>query len=285
MPARRRTVAATTLPTPTRLPKARSLKGVIANFETVIAWAEKEPDNIGYFPTVYKSATIAVDKAVKAKQFEHPEVMAKFALIFAQRYFDALDAYLDPVRGERPTMVWQKHFLGLQRPKPIVFQHLLTAIDAHINLDLGIAAATVGRENMDDLHADFNMINAILASQVQGVLDALGDVSPNLQRIRDQFTDAKEVALINQLLSKFRDLAWNFAVTLAETDEDQQQELIDLQDSWAASLADCYLYPPGLVGLTCEWIADAESRDVAAIVKRLDRDADKPRSLNRAFLV
>ncbi|WP_173009827.1 DUF5995 family protein [Mycolicibacterium sp. P9-64] len=48
-------------------------------------------------------------------------------------------------------------------------QHLLTAVCAHVNLDLGISAATGGAGAMDDLHDDFNMVNAILGSQCQGV--------------------------------------------------------------------------------------------------------------------
>ncbi len=131
--------------TPPRLPTATTLTEVIANFDTVIAWAIQESSGIGYFPpTVYRRATIAIDAAVRdGTSFEHPDVMARFAVIFSQRYFDALNAYLNPRPFERPTNVWLWHFVGLEYDEPIIFQHLLTAVDAHVNLDLGVAASQV----------------------------------------------------------------------------------------------------------------------------------------------
>jgi hypothetical protein len=110
---------------------------------------------------------------------------------------------------------------------------------------------------MDDRHDDFNMVNAILGSQVQGVFDALAKVSPRTQTIRDVLP-GDEVDEINALLIVFRDLAWKFANVLADS-PDEFQELVD-------------------------WIADKESRDVARNVRTLDVAAAKPNELNAAFL-
>jgi hypothetical protein len=135
---------------------------------------------------------------------------------------------------------------------------------------------------MDDLHDDFNMVNAILASQVQGVFDALAKVSPRTQTIRD-LLPGDEVQEINALLIVFRDLAWKFANVLADS-PDQFQEFVDLQDSRACLLSTCYLYPPGKIRGVVEWIADKESRDVAENVRMLDMAAAIPSELNRTFL-
>ena len=272
--------------TPTRLPKAKNLNDVIANFDTVIAWSIKEPSGIGYFAVMYKRATIAIDAAIKAKDFEHPAVMAEFAMIFAQRYFDALNAYLEPRDSEKPTQVWRCHFVGLEYPGPIIFQHLLTAVDAHINLDLGIAASLVGRGNMDGLRSDFDQVNRVLASQVQSVLVALGDLSPWIQRIRAVIPDETEISAINELLVVFRDLAWYFALTLADADGDAErvQALIDERDGWAAWLGTEYLAPPGAMGWLVRLIAREECRDVRAVIARLNQGADHPAPTNRKFL-
>lgn len=289
MPRTKATIAGAPPPPPpstplSRLPTAKNLAGVIANFDAIIKWAREEPSGIGYFASVYKRATIAIDAAVKDQAFDHPEVMAEFARIFSQRYFDSLNAYANPLPFEHPTHVWQWHFTGLEYSKPIVFQHLSTALDAHINLDLGIAASQVGRGNMPGLRNDFDKVNAILASQVQAVLSALGDVSPNLQKIRDEIPDWMEVAAIKEALKGFRNLAWKFALILAEEDESRLQELTDLHDQWAAGLATFYLHPPGELGDCVDWIAEDESRDVRAIIARLEADAATPRPLNPMFL-
>jgi Family of unknown function (DUF5995) len=126
-------------PPPPPLKTAKNVQESIANFDAIVAWAINAPSGIGYFATIYKRATIAVINTIDTGRFQNPEVMTRFTLTFSQRYFD----------------------------EPIIFQHLLTAVDAHINLDLGITAAQVGAGAMDDLHHDFNMINAILGSQAR----------------------------------------------------------------------------------------------------------------------
>ena len=269
---------------PPRLTTAQDLDEVVANFNTLIEWAKDKPSGIGYFAVMYKRATIAMDAAIKAEEFEQPDVMAKFVMFFAQRYFDALNAYRDPQNQLNPTQVWLCHFVGLEHSGPIVFQHLLTAVDAHINLDLGIAASSVGSDNMDGLRADFDQVNRVLASQVQSVLTALGDVSPALERIRIFISDDTEVLAINKLLIVFRDLAWQFALSLASAGDDERQGMIDERDLWATRLGRVYLRPPGLLGATIWLIGLEESRDVEKIITRLDQDSDKPVPTNQEYL-
>lgn len=275
--------------TPTKKPPplaplktAKNLGETIANFDAIVAWAIDAPSGIGYFATIYKRSTIAVSNAIDTGKFQHPDVMTRFTLTFSQRYFDALNAHFHPNDHPGPTHVWQWAFDGLAYKEPIIFQHLLTAVDAHINLDLGITAAQVGGGAMDDLHHDFDMINAILGSQVQGVFDALAKVSPRTRTIRD-LLPGDEVEEINALLIVFRDLAWKFANVLADSPDDFQ-ELVDLQDSRACLLSTCYLYPPDKIRAIVDWIADKESRDVARNVRTLDVAAAIPNELNEVFL-
>jgi hypothetical protein len=269
-------------PPPPPLKTAKNVQESIANFDAIVAWAINAPSGIGYFATIYKRATIAVINAIDTGRFQNPEVMTRFTLTFSQRYFDALNAHLHPNDYKGPTHVWQWAFDGVAYEEPNIFQHLLTAVDAHINLDLGITAAQVGAGAMDDLHDDFNMINAILGSQVQGVFDALAEVSPRTHTIRN-LLPGDEADEINALLIVFRDLAWKFANVLADSPDDFQ-ELVDLQDSRACLLSTCYLYPPDKIRGVVDWIADKESRDVARNVRALDLAAAIPNELNEAFL-
>jgi hypothetical protein len=264
------------------LKKAKKLSESIANFDEIVKWAISAPSGIGYFATIYKRATIAVSNAIDTGKFQHPDVMTRFTLTFSQRYFDALNAHFHPIDFKGPTHVWQWAFDGVAYEQPIIFQHLLTAVCAHINLDLGITAAQVGAGAMDDLHHDFDMINAILGSQVQGVFDALAEVSPRTKTIRD-ILPGDEVEEINALLIVFRDLAWKFANVVADSPDDFQ-ELVDLQDSRACLLSTCYLYPPDKIGAVVDWIADKESRDVARNVRALDVASAIPNELNERFL-
>lgn len=54
--------------------------------------------------------------------------------------------------------------------RPLILQHLLLGINAHINLDLGIAAAqTSPGDDLPDLRNDFVEINRVLVRQVDGI--------------------------------------------------------------------------------------------------------------------
>lgn len=264
------------------LKTAKNLRESVANFDAIVTWAINAPSGIGYFATIYKRATIAMSKAIETGGFQHPTTMTRFTMTFSQRYFDALNAHFHPTDYKGPTHVWQWAFDGVAYDEPIIFQHLLTAVCAHINLDLGISAALVGAGAMDDLHDDFNMVNAILGSQCQGVFDALAEVSPRTQTIRD-LLPGDEVEEINALMVVFRDLAWKFANVLADSPDDFQ-ELVDLQDSRACLLSTCYLYPPDKIRAVVDWIADKECRDVARNVRALDVASAMPIELNEAFL-
>ena len=61
-------------------------------------------------------------------------------MIFANRY---LKAYSDFQNNKVVSKSWEVAFKGTERFWPIVLQHLLAGMNAHINLDLGIAAAKV----------------------------------------------------------------------------------------------------------------------------------------------
>ena len=67
---------------------------------------------------------------------------------------------------------------------PIVLQHLLIGMNAHINLDLGIAAAKVMEgKDIQNLKDDFDKINDILSSLVSNVEQDLSEIWPTLKKI------------------------------------------------------------------------------------------------------
>ncbi|PRC44820.1 hypothetical protein C6A85_98305, partial [Mycobacterium sp. ITM-2017-0098] len=108
--------------------RAESLDDVIRNFDEIIDWAIDAENGIGYFATVYKRATLAIKEKIKAGgYFDDDKRMTRFDIIFAQRYFDALNAYFHPCDYEAPTHTWQWCFDGheYERPDhPIIVQHM-----------------------------------------------------------------------------------------------------------------------------------------------------------------
>ena len=266
-------------PPPAPISPATTLDDVVEAIGSVIDWSIGAASRLGYFAAVYKRITIAVQTAVADGVFEDGPRMERFDVTFANRYFEALNGHFHPQRFARPTRSWQVTFDGAVRADPIILQHILTGINAHIGLDLGIAAQSIGSSaQVRALEDDFNRINAVLASQVNGMVADMTELSPALADVYAVLMD-HGILLINQALKTFRDDAWRFATVLAATPQFARPLVIGLRDRKVAGQGGLILEPPGLVGLI-QWAVDAvaarESRDVVRNIQVLDEIASTP---------
>ena len=79
---------------------------------------------------------------------------------------------------------------------------------------LDFTAILLRLDRVRSLHNDFNTVNAVLASQVTGVVDDLDELSPALAAIYRVLT-GNEIFLIDEAVKTLRDSAWRFATILA----------------------------------------------------------------------
>lgn len=87
---------------------------------------------------------------------------ARLDVAFARRHLDALDAWRE---RRAPSLSWRIAFEAARSRSLLVLQHMLLGMNAHINLDLGIAAAeTSPGGSLAALHGDFLAINGGLAA-------------------------------------------------------------------------------------------------------------------------
>ena len=115
---------------------ATSIEEVIAQLGDVIDRSLRERSRLGFFAALYRKVTIKVKEGIAAGRFD------------------------DGSRMVEAAATWP----------PIILQHLLLGMNAHINFDLGIAAATTcPRDELPSLKHDFDEINVILAGLVGGV--------------------------------------------------------------------------------------------------------------------
>jgi|SRR6056297_2384203 len=187
-----------------------SIEQVIHKMDAIVEQCTRKNLRAGYFAVLYRLVTIRIKEEIDAGNFDDNERMEKLDTIFAQRFFDAFDAYYND-SGKPITQSWTRAFEAAETNRYIIMQHLLLGINAHINLDLGIAAAqTMEGENLELIHKDYNRINAILASLVD-------DVTSNMSRISLFFGPLIRIAgsademLVNFSIVVARDGAWEFA--------------------------------------------------------------------------
>ncbi|WP_283616382.1 DUF5995 family protein [Mycolicibacterium poriferae] len=252
------------------LEQARTVDDVIARFDQIIDWAIEfgtSLGGLGYFATVYRRATVAIREKIRAGDyFDDNARMARFDVIFAQRYFDALNAYFHPRDYQAPSHVWQWSFDGHEHDAPILLQHMLTAVNSHVNLDLGIAATLAAEGNLASLEDDFDRINMLLADEVSIFLDTAGQLSPRVTVLR-RLVPCQDRAL-NLLLRVFRNLAWSFANQL-DAHVKRRPDDIAVHDAWAGVLGSYYLHTTATIDRLVQWVAETESRDVAYNVRVL----------------
>ncbi len=275
-------VAMTSPPLPP-IPTVTTIDGVVSAIESIIDWSISVASRLGYFAALYKRITIAIGTAVSQGKFEDATRMQRFDVTFASRYFDALNGYFHPTQFAKPTRSWRSTFDAASGPEPIILQHLLAGVNAHIDLDLGIAAQIVApRGNLEALHNDFNTVNAVLASQVGGVVSELDELSPVLADLYHVLT-SNEIFIIDEAVKTLRDSAWTFAMILALEPALAHPATIWARDEKVSAQGELIYDPPGLIGLLKEIVASIaarESRDVVKNIRTLNAIAATPAPIN-----
>jgi hypothetical protein len=270
--------AATSPPLPP-IPTVTTIDEVVAAIESIIDWSISASSRLGYFAALYKRITIAIRTAVSQGKFDNATRMQRFDVTFASRYFAALNGYFHPKQFPKPTRSWRVTFDAASRPEPIILQHLLAGVNAHIDLDLGIAVEKVApRGNLDAMHNDFNTVNAVLSSQVSGVVNEIDELSPVLADLYHALS-SNEIFLIDEAVKALRDSAWTFARILSLEPGLAHPFTIWARDQEVSREAQLLYDGPELIGLLKEIvaaIAARESRDVVKNIRVLNQIAAKP---------
>jgi Family of unknown function (DUF5995) len=240
---------------------------VLDVLDSVIARALERGSRVGYFAAIYRKVTAKVAEGIATGLFDDGERMERFDVTFAERYLASLHAY---ETGGEATRSWELAFRATDTKRPIILQHLLVGINAHVNLDLGIAAATTapGRA-LPGLRRDFDRINEILASMISSVEHDLAEISPWIGLL-DRFGGHHDEVIIRFSLAAARTEAWRFAVELAPLAPDHWAGPIKARDVRVARIADAVLHPGWLSALLLV-IRARESNDVRRCIEVLNR--------------
>ncbi|MDT5233475.1 MAG: hypothetical protein QOD88_5358, partial [Mycobacterium sp.] len=267
-----------------RLEEAKNIDDVLRNVDQIIGWSINAESHLGYFAVVYKRVTLAIRKAINEGVFDDRRRVEELDVVFAQRYFNALNAYFYPDEHQGPTLPWDVAFVGDQERQAIILQHLMSAFNAHITFDLGMACFTIAPHSLNTLENDFNRVNAVLCSQIPGVVDLMQRLSPELRWTRRLIPD--ELGVLDRVLMKLRKGAWLFAIYMAVHPENARQKRVN-QAAWTAALGAWYLQPPARLTpfpVLVRAIAKHESDDVASNIQALEGISNRPDKLNEAYL-
>lgn len=206
---------------------AQTIDEVIFRLEQIISDAITTDNRAGYFAALYHKVTCRVKEGIATGEFQNGPRMERLDVVFANRYIAAYDQWTAKNKAA-VSLSWQMAFSQLQQRSVLVLQHLLLGMNAHINLDLGIAVVEIAGEfntPLQQLHQDFNSINTILAALSYEVISDLNRISPLLSLLG--MHSGNSSLLIQFALTNARDGAWCFAEdlcingnTIASRDQD-----------------------------------------------------------------
>jgi len=214
---------------------------VIDQLTEILTWSKENGNRLGYFPALYNRVTMEVKKKIDQDYFDDNDRMEQLDVIFANRYIEAFNEYRN---NNICTQSWQLAFDTTKLWHPLVLQHLLLGMNAHISLDLGIAAATVtDGKNIDSLRDDFMKINEVLGALVDNVQDQLSRMWPLLKPI-DWIAGQLDEKLSKFAMSIARDAAWQVALDFSKLKTDKEKlRYIHYRDGRVAAFGNKLAYP------------------------------------------
>ena len=248
--------------------QAQTIDEVIEQLDDIILWAQANKSRLGYFAALYRRVTVKVKEGIAAYLFADGRRMEQLDVVFANRYLEAFTAYRS---GRETTQSWRVAFDASHDWSAIVVQHLLLGINAHINLDLGIAAAQTAPGNaIEGLNEDFDRINRVLASLINTVEQELAKVWPML-KLLDWIAGRTDEAVINFSIDLVRQQAWNVATQLAPLDPDNAAHQITEIDTTVSILGHSIQHPGLIVGTVTNCIRLGERHSIPEIISILQQ--------------
>lgn len=172
-------------------------------------------DGIACFNWMYRETTVAVQRAVQGGAFQDRPFLERLDVLFANRYFAALAAYLGDAQAA--PRAWQALFEARGRGGVLRLQFAVAGMNAHINFDLGqavvatLAERGLGPQAGSAQHQDYLRINDILASlepQMKGPLS-----SPLIAEMDAALGRADDLTALWSI-RRARDAAWASAEVL-----------------------------------------------------------------------
>jgi hypothetical protein len=245
---------------------ARTIQEVLDRLDAEIEAAVRSRSRNAFFSCLYRSVTRRVLDGIHSGRFEDGPRMERLDVVFANRYLAALHAYQ---RNEETSRCWQVTFDAARLGRLVILQHLLLGMNAHINLDLGIAAAEVAPgASLTALRRDFDEINRLLSEMLDDVQDRLAGVSPWIGLL-DRVGARSDETICSFCITGARDLAWRWAERFAVAPRHVLSAEVGILDGAVTLLSVPIRRPTPLVASALLAVRLRETSDIAEVVAAL----------------
>ncbi|MBB4806534.1 hypothetical protein HNP38_001830 [Chryseobacterium defluvii] len=244
----------------------KTIEEVLKKLDEMIIWSKENKSPVGYFACTYRIMTAQVLKGIQQKKFEDNPRMTTLDIAFAKRYLEAWDSYS---KGKKCTHSWHLAFEAARNKDLLILQHIFLGMNAHINLDLGVSAASImPYRKINPLKKDFENINSVIASINQKVQDSLNKICYPVDLI-DKISNGKDNSVLDFAISRARETSWATAVIASNTPNFLRGSVINIVDYAAAKIATQILSPKILTPALAKELKKCESSDVVRNIEIL----------------
>ena len=248
---------------------ANTIQEVLQELDNIIQESIATNSRMGLFAYIYRRTTAEIASEIELGNFEDNQRLEQMDVAFANFYLEAYHAYKN---NEAASKSWAFAFDQSKESLTIV-QHIMLGMNAHINLDLGIAtASTMAGKDITKIENDFNKVNDILFQITNELQDRLSRVSP-LMFLLDWLGKNKDEQIIDFSMRKAREQSWNSANLLWSLGDDNNAGAIDKIDQVVLKIAERIKSPKtGIVRFILKVIQKFETKDVSRIINKLKMD-------------
>jgi Family of unknown function (DUF5995) len=198
---------------PTSGPPVTSVDEAIERMQEIDA-ALPKGDGLACFNRMYLEVTQDVDDRIAQGYFADPEFLTTLDVVFANIYFDAVDAVV--IEPHALPAAWQPLLEARSRRDIYPIQFALAGMNVHINHDLPIAmvrtCTQLGTAPDDGSHhADYQKVDALLDAAEQAVRQSFeSGVVLRADRDAQRVLDLVD----NWSINSARDVAWDTSIAL-----------------------------------------------------------------------
>ncbi|WP_394751259.1 DUF5995 family protein [Spongiimicrobium salis] len=251
------------------MPRPTTIQNVLEQLDRIIEESIASNSRLGLFAYIYRRTTAEIASEIALGHFQDNQRLETLDVEFANMYLDAYSAHK---KGEPVSAVWAFAFNHAAESLTIL-QHIMLGMNAHINLDLGVATAkTMMGHEIRDVEADFNKVNDILQQITNELQARLSRVSP-LMFLLDLLGGNKDEKVIDFSMRKAREQSWNSANLVWSLGEDQGEGAIHKIDQIVLKLSELIKAPKTrVIRFLLRLMQKFETKQVSSIISKLKRD-------------
>lgn len=246
-----------------------TLDGAVADLSRIVERCRADGSALGVFPAMYRTVTVTVGEGIDAGVFDDPALVERMVAVFAGLYVDAFDTFVEPAGDRRPPAAWDLAFTFARRGRGSICQHLLLGMNAHINLDLGLATARVSNQlDLPAFRDDFVRVNRVLFALLDELQGGLGAVSPWMSRL-DRVGLGMDELCMRSGIAFARTQAWELAEALVDVPPDERPALVAERDEWTERLGQLLCHRFSALHAANRVVSWREPRDQRRVIDAL----------------